>query len=73
MLAFAVGLAILTLASVLPYVGPVVSIAAIIFGLGVLVLAPRSSAPATSEPPASQPTPAPEPEAPLPSAPLAAA
>jgi hypothetical protein len=73
MLAFAVGLAILTLASVLPYVGPVVSIVAIIFGLGVLVLAPRSSAPATSEPPASQPTPAPEPEAPLPSAPLAAA
>ncbi|MBV9577305.1 MAG: hypothetical protein JO057_01810 [Chloroflexi bacterium] len=67
---FAVGMLILTLASLLPYVGPVVNILAVIFGLGTLVLAPRSqrpAAPAPVEPPAPE-----EAAEPVSSAPVAA-
>ena len=39
---FAVGLIVISFASLLPYVGPFVNLAAVIFGLGTLVLAPRS-------------------------------
>jgi hypothetical protein len=48
-LAFAVGMLVLTFASLLPYVGPVVNIAAVTFGLGTLVLAPRSRPPGTPD------------------------
>jgi hypothetical protein len=41
---FGVGLLILSFLSLLPYVGPIVNIAAVTFGLGTLVLAPRSRA-----------------------------
>jgi len=41
----AVGMALLTLFSLLPYIGPAVTIVAIIFGLGLLALAPRTPAP----------------------------
>jgi hypothetical protein len=40
--AFAAGLIIISLASVLPYLGPLVNVAAVIFGLGTLALAPRT-------------------------------
>ena len=39
----ALGLVVLAFVSLLPYVGPLVNVAAVIFGLGTLVLAPRSS------------------------------
>jgi hypothetical protein len=61
-LAFAVGMLVLSFASLLPYLGPLVNIAAVIFGLGTLVLAPRSQPPETLdsasavEPPASDAT-----------------
>jgi hypothetical protein len=42
-LMFAAGILILSLLSLLPYIGPIVTIAALIFGLGLLVLAPRST------------------------------
>jgi hypothetical protein len=44
-LMFAAGILILSLLSLLPYIGPIVTIAALIFGLGLLVLAPRSAPP----------------------------
>ena len=40
---FAAGLIIISFASVLPYLGPLVNVAAVIFGLGTLALAPRTS------------------------------
>jgi hypothetical protein len=40
--AFAAGLIVISIASLLPYVGPLVSVAAVIFGLGTLALAPRT-------------------------------
>jgi len=61
-LAFGVGMLVLSFASLLPYLGPLVNIAAVIFGLGTLVLAPRSQPPETRdsasavEPPASDAT-----------------
>jgi hypothetical protein len=48
--AYAVGMIVLTFASLLPYVGPIVNIVAIAFGLGTLVLAPRTRGPAAVEP-----------------------
>lgn len=50
---FAVGMLILTFVSLLPFVGPIVTILALIFGLGTLVLAPRSKPPAVVAPPAA--------------------
>jgi hypothetical protein len=44
-LMFGAGILILSLLSLLPYIGPIVTIAALIFGLGALVLAPRSAPP----------------------------
>jgi hypothetical protein len=61
-LAFAVGLLVLSFASLLPYLGPLVNIAAVVFGLGSLVLAPRSQPPESRraanavEPPATDAT-----------------
>ena len=46
-LMFAAGILILSLLSLLPYIGPIVTIAALIFGLGLLVLAPRTAPPVT--------------------------
>jgi hypothetical protein len=45
-LAFGLGMLIISFASLLPLVGPLVNIAAVIFGLGTLMLAPRSLSPA---------------------------
>jgi hypothetical protein len=42
---FAVGLIVISLLSLLPFIGPIVNILAVIFGIGTLVLAPRSTAP----------------------------
>ena len=42
--AFVVAMIVLTFLSLLPYIGPIVNILAVIFGLGTLVLAPRSKA-----------------------------
>ncbi|MBV9598796.1 MAG: hypothetical protein JOZ87_18275 [Chloroflexi bacterium] len=53
---YALGILVLAFASLLPYVGSIVTIVAVIFGLGTLVLAPRSRRPATTrgvEPPAA--------------------
>ena len=49
-LAFAVGMIVLTFVSLLPYVGPFINIAAVTFGLGTLVLAPRSKPSAMVDP-----------------------
>jgi hypothetical protein len=73
-LMFAAGILLLSLLSLLPYIGPIVTIAALIFGLGVLVLAPRSTpvvAPAASP---TYETPPQEPSAPpaVPPEPIAA-
>jgi hypothetical protein len=48
--ALAAGLIIISLASVLPYLGPLVNVAAVIFGLGTLALAPRTSTADTRTP-----------------------
>jgi hypothetical protein len=78
---FGVGILVLSFASLLPYIGPLVTIAALIFGLGVLVLAPRSaptvaatatggiqapSQPPTQEPPVPPPSQPPTQEPPVP-------
>jgi hypothetical protein len=47
---FAVGMVVLTFLSLLPYVGPIANIVAVAFGLGTLVLAPRSRTPAAVDP-----------------------
>ena len=49
-LPFALGMIVLTFVSLLPYVGPIINIVAVTFGLGTLVLAPRSRPPATVDP-----------------------
>ena len=49
-LAFAVGMIVLTFVSLLPYVGPIINIVAVTFGLGTLVLAPRSKPSAMVDP-----------------------
>jgi hypothetical protein len=49
---FFVGMLILTFASLLPFIGAIVTILALIFGLGTLVLAPRSKPAVIVEPPA---------------------
>ncbi len=59
-LAYAVGMIVLTFASMLPYVGPIINIVAVAFGLGTLVLAPRSHGPAIVEPSGGIEPPAPE-------------
>ena len=56
---FFVGMLILTFLSLLPYIGPIVNIVAITFGLGTLVLAPRSRAAVPVET-SSGPPPAPD-------------
>jgi hypothetical protein len=53
---FAIGLILLTIATLLPYVGPVIYVAAVIFGLGTLALAPRTEASAPDAPMSGQPT-----------------
>jgi hypothetical protein len=59
---FGIALLVLSFVSLLPYVGPAVNVSAVIFGLGTLVLAPRSERPvaqATSnglEPATSEPS-----------------
>jgi hypothetical protein len=40
--AFAAGLIVISIASLLPFVGPLVNVAAVIFGLGTLALSPRT-------------------------------
>jgi hypothetical protein len=50
LVAFVVAMLVLTFLSLLPYIGPIVNILAVIFGLGTLVLAPRSKAPIVTEP-----------------------
>ena len=53
---YALGILVLAFASLLPYVGSIVTLVAVIFGLGTLVLAPRSRRQATTsgvEPPAA--------------------
>jgi hypothetical protein len=57
---FAVGMIVLTFLSLLPYVGPIASIVAVAFGLGTLVLAPRSGAPAAVDPTSGLQPPAPD-------------
>jgi len=47
--AFVVAMIVLTFLSLLPYIGPIVNILAVIFGLGTLVLAPRSQAASVPE------------------------
>jgi hypothetical protein len=47
---YAVAMIVLAFLSLLPYVGPIVNVVAVAFGLGTLVLAPRSHAPAAAEP-----------------------
>jgi hypothetical protein len=61
LLGFALGLIVISIASVLPYVGPVVNVAAVIFGLGTLALAPRTPLAPLVAPPVSEPATAPEP------------
>jgi hypothetical protein len=56
---YAVGMIVLTFASLLPYVGPIVNIVAVAFGLGTLVLAPRSRGPAAVVPSGGLETPEP--------------
>jgi hypothetical protein len=57
---YGVGMVVLTFASLLPYVGPIVNIVAIAFGMGTLVLAPRSRGPAAVAPSGGLEPPAPE-------------
>jgi hypothetical protein len=47
---YGVGMLILAFASLLPYVGAIITIAAVIFGIGTLVLAPRSQRAAAAVP-----------------------
>ncbi len=47
---FGIGMIVLTFASLLPYLGPILNIVAVAFGLGTLVLAPRSRGPAVVDP-----------------------
>jgi hypothetical protein len=62
---YAVGMIVLTFASLLPYVGPIVNVLAIAFGLGTLVLAPRSRGPVAVEPSGGvEPSSGPAPEVP---------
>jgi hypothetical protein len=62
LLVFAIGMLALSFVSLLPYVGPILNIVAVAFGLGTLLLAPRSGQPATLDPTSGLQPPAPESE-----------
>jgi hypothetical protein len=69
LLMFAAGIVILSLLSLLPYIGPIVTIAALIFGLGLLVLAPRSAPPVAPAAASAYEAPPPQESSPPPAVP----